>query len=299
MKRLFTVLLLGMMLISGNSYAIVDWIQGLGTDSLPGTTNASDIDYGVTNYLQDPLDRLLANYVRGCTLTRTSATVITVSAGEVVCAIGAGTTKRMRQNTATTTMDMTVVGVGGIDSGSAEIVSTWYSIYAVADANATTFTVIATQQGVAPSDVTYYAYIGSAYNNAAGDLSNFTWHGTGLWCYVAWDLPVSITTATSSGAWSAAVSCATGMPSTSRLANFTLVCDSTVSGNYRSASIKPNGGTGINPTGAVANIVGITIISGTIIAATDSSQQISHYEFDGGGGLANFSIYLNGYWVER
>ncbi len=256
-------------------FAITDWNRGDGTDAVKGTDNASDIDYDVTNYIQDPLDRALQYYIRGCTLTRTSATVITVSIGEVVCSNGAGTIKRMRQNVATTTMDMAVVGVGGIDSGSAEVISTWYDIYSVADANATTFTAIAAQQGTALSDVTYYRYIGSAYNNAAGDLQNFYWFGYGNNPIVMWDVPISITTVLSSAAWSGATSCSAAMPSSSTLAVFGLY-EGDGPGSFPRIFIRPNGSTwSTSHANSIMN--SSQYAGGQRMCITDSSQQIQYY----------------------
>jgi len=284
-----------LMLFSVNGYCIVDWIQGDGSDALPGATTAgADIDYGVTNYLQDPLDRLLINYIRGCTLTRTSATTVTVSAGEVVCSNGAGTIKRFRQNTATATMVMTTAGVGGIDSGSSEKVSTWYSLYAVADADATTFTIIASEQGVALSDVTYYAYIGSVYNDSASDLKLFYWFGTGQFVFAKWDIPINITTTLSSGAWSAATSLSSAIPSSSTLALLGIYWS--YAGATSGVFVRPNGGTGQTVNTGGNGLVGYQTTAAEIICPTDSSQQIQYYN---SAGMEGISINVDGFWITR
>lgn len=295
MRRIFLAILTIALIVSIAipGYAIVDWVRGDGTDAVLGTDNASDIDYDVTNYLQDPLDRLLANYVHGCTLTRTSATVVTIGIGEVVCSNGAGTIKRMRKNTATTTVDMAVVGVGGIDSGSAEVVSTWYSVYAVADANATTFTAICAQQGVALSDVTYYRYIGSFYNNAAGDISNFYWMGNGKNPLVMWDAPISVST-TYSGGWSAAVSCSSAMPSTSTCAIFALYEAST--NNIQYVGVRPNGATTGQTYGGPA-AYGSGYFKIQVLSMTSSSQEINFYNFAAAGGA--FQGWVEGFYINR
>lgn len=188
MRKLLLAFLI-LALFAGQAFAINDWIRGDGTDSVKGADSPSDNPANITNYMQDPLDRLLSNYVYGCTLTRTSATVITVSAGEVCCSNGAGTIKRFRKNTATTTITITGAGVAGLDSGSSEKASTLYNVYAVADADATTFTAIAAEDGVALSDVTYYRYIGSFFNNAAQDIDAFYWIGEGASVKVVHDDP--------------------------------------------------------------------------------------------------------------
>ncbi len=186
MKKILVALTLVCML-SSQCFAINDWKQGLNTDAIQGTDVGADIDANLKNYAVDPLDRMLSGYIHGCTLTRTDAATITISAGEVCCSNGAGTIKRMRKNTATTTASMGAVGVGGIDSGSAEAATTIYDVYAVADANATTFTAIIAKHGTALSDVTYYRYLGSFFNNAAQDIDDFTFIGNGSSCKIYFD----------------------------------------------------------------------------------------------------------------
>lgn len=189
MRKLFIMITL-MAMLASDAFAINDWKQGTGTDAIEGTTAGADIDANLKNYAVDPLDKLLSGYIHGCTITRTDAATITVSIGEVCCSNGAGTINRMRKNTATTTVSMIAAGVGGIDSGSAEKASTVYDVYAVADANATTFTAICAESGNALADVTYYRYIGSFFNNAASDIDSFTFIGNGSACSVVFDDPM-------------------------------------------------------------------------------------------------------------
>lgn len=280
MKKICFLVLAFVLMLSGTSFAIVDWVRGDGTDAVKGTDNASDIDYDVTNYLQDPLDRMLMHYVWGCTLTRTSATVVTVSAGEVCCSNGAATIKRMRRNSSTTTIDMTAAGVGGIDSGSAEKNSQWYDLYAVADADATTFTAICAEQGTALSDVTYYRYIGSFYNDSGGDILNFYWFGNGNDITVMWDVPVNITTTVSAGAWSAATSCSSAMPSSSSMCIFGMY-SAQAGGSAAGIWIRPNGSTWA--TGYENGLFhedtggGTPTIGAQRLCKTDSSQRIQYY----------------------
>ena len=184
MKKLLAVLIC-MLLVVGNAFAINDWRQGTNSAPIEGTVNPSDIDTNSENYAFAPLDKLLTNSIHGCSLTYASASTITVGIGEVNCTDG--TIHRFRKNVATTTLDMAVVGVGGIDSGSAEAASTLYSVYAVADANATTFTVICGEQGTALSDVTYYRYIGSFLNNGSSNIEPFYWSGNGPTIHIEYD----------------------------------------------------------------------------------------------------------------
>ena len=175
MKKLFFTVM-AVFILSSQVWAvdINDFQRGDSSDVIKGTSSPSDFDTLTANYLVDPLERMISNYIYGCSLTWASNSTVTVGVGEVVCMNGAASVRRIRRNTATTTIDMTVVGVGGIDSGSAEVVSTWYDVYAVADADATTFTVICGQNGTALSDVTYYRKIGRFYNNSSGNITAYT-----------------------------------------------------------------------------------------------------------------------------
>lgn len=299
MKRFLAILLLGLM-VSSPSYAITDWRQGSNTTPLQGTSQVSDIDTNSENYAFAPLDRLLSYHIRGCSLTWTSTTVVTVAAGEVTCLNGAGTIKRMRQNTVTTTVNTAIVGVGGIDSGShagAIQASTWYSVYAVADSAATTFTAIAAEQGVALSDVTYYRYIGSVLTDGSKNLLGFEWFGYGPDVLIMWNIPVSLTTTPSLGAWSSALSCT--MPSTAVCGIFGTYVDEN---NYSEIYLRPNGSTwNILPQdGNYTGVVGTNPHHGAQrICMTDSSQQIQYYNTAASSTTNNMVISLEGYYFNR
>ena len=106
--------------------AINDWMRGTGTDALRGATNSPLINDYTTAYLQDPLDLMLTNYRKGCWVTYASASTVTIGAGELMLTNSAGDAKRMRQNTASITIDITA----DLDTGS-EAADTWYYVYAV------------------------------------------------------------------------------------------------------------------------------------------------------------------------
>lgn len=146
-----------------------EWMKGTGTDALEGSTLAADIDDNVTAYIQDPLNRLLANYRKRCFVEYASASTVTISIGEVTCTDSGGTVHRMRQNTASDgaiTLDITA----DLDTGS-ETVTTWYYVYAVADADATTFTGIISISSTFPTGVSYAKLLGKFYNNSDGDIT--------------------------------------------------------------------------------------------------------------------------------
>lgn len=145
--------------------AINDWMRGDGTDALEGSTNASLIDDYVTAYLQDPLGVLLENYRRGCPVRYASASTVTVGVGELACYNSSGDETRMRANTSEVTLDITA----DLDTGT-EQVSQQYYVWAVADADATTFTGIISESATFPTGVSWGRKIGYFYNNGSGDI---------------------------------------------------------------------------------------------------------------------------------
>jgi len=304
MKKLIVLFIISMFLVSNVFAAINDWKQGDNSAPILGTSNPSDIDANLSNYAIDPLDKLLTNYIYGCTLTWATADTITVGIGEVNCTDG--TVHRMRKNVATATVTMSNVGVatGGVDTGSdagAEQASTWYDIYAGADANATTFTVFATKQGTAPTQITYYRYLGSVYNNVGKNMPDFFWTGNGSNVQIMWDIPISVATVLSSGAWSGAISCSAAMPSTSTCGIFGVLITELVGGGDAECFLRVNG-----KTGSVVNGVGQNwgVNSGTLGGSgggqltcfTDASQQIQHYEQAGSQAVV---ILVKGFYFNR
>ena len=161
MKRLILVfLILG--LLAGRVYGADEWSK----DEPLGTRNVSDLDYylGINN---EAVDRMTANYRKGAKITYASASTITVGIGEIMCSNAAGTLRKMRKNTAATTVAWT-----DIDTG-AEANSTDYYLYSICDTDAETFTVIISANSSTPQGgQTYYKRLGSFYNDGSGDILN-------------------------------------------------------------------------------------------------------------------------------
>jgi hypothetical protein len=74
----------------------------------------------------------------------------------------------LRANTSATTVTW-----ANIDTG-AEAISSTYYLWAVADADATTFTVMISLSNTAPTGATYYRKLGSFYNDASGNITQIT-----------------------------------------------------------------------------------------------------------------------------
>lgn len=123
------------------------------------------IDTDLSNYVIEPLDRILAAHRTGAIIKYATAETLTVGAGEVGTMNAAGTLQNKRRNTSATTVTWAVIDTG------AEAVSTTYYVWAIADADATTFTVKVSLSSAAPASSTHYALLGSFYNNSAGNIS--------------------------------------------------------------------------------------------------------------------------------
>jgi hypothetical protein len=143
---------------------------------------------------------------------------------------------------------------------------------------------------------TYWRYIGETYLNAtgSGNLTPFYDDGSG---YVEWDTPAAVTTVASWAAWSGPISCAVGMPATSKRANFemSIGTDADVRG---AGSIRPFGGTDVNPSLTTGDIIGVHLFGGIVSSYTDNSRRIQHYEFSSGA-TSTIAIVLNGYYRIR
>lgn len=162
MKRLFLVLL--MLLTCGVANA-AQW-QNAGTAQLPGTLNVSDVDYNTQNYVTGPLDRLLADYREGMILQYSSASQITVTAGQVMVANSDASTRLVMKTSSATTVTW-----ADIDTG-AEAGSTTYYVYAIAATSASeTATFKISASSTAPTGQTYYAKIGTFYNDASSNIT--------------------------------------------------------------------------------------------------------------------------------
>lgn len=125
----------------------------------------NDVDTNLTDYVVNPLDRMLSGYQMGMALGYSSASQITVSAGEAMVSNSAGTIRLMLRNTSSTT-----VSFSDIDTG-AEASSTTYYVYAIAATAASeTATFKVSASSTAPSGVTYYAKLGSFYNDGSSNI---------------------------------------------------------------------------------------------------------------------------------
>lgn len=111
----------------------------------------------------DSLDRLLANFRSGMTLTYVNASSLSVTAGSATCN-NAGV-HSFRQNTAATT-----INTSNLDSGSSFSASTTFYVYANCSADATTATFTISLNSSTPASVTSYLKIGSFGTDSSSNI---------------------------------------------------------------------------------------------------------------------------------
>jgi len=160
MKKKLLVLLMSFSLVF-SVYATDQW----DTTDPAGSESPSDLDDLITTN-NDVVDRLLSDYRQGAKISYSSATTLSVSSGQVTCDNSARTSRKWRENTSATS-----VTFSNIDT-STEAASTTYYVYAVADTDATTFTIVISKSSTEPSGATYYAKLGQFYNDASSNIVN-------------------------------------------------------------------------------------------------------------------------------
>lgn len=109
------------------------------------------------------LTRILYNYHQGQFINYSSATALSMSAGEVTC--NSATPIVFRQNTSSTTINS-----ANLDTGASFSISTTYYIYANCDASATTNTFTISLSSSAPSGVTNYKLLGQFTTDSSGNI---------------------------------------------------------------------------------------------------------------------------------
>lgn len=227
MKRL--LILLAMFFLSTSAQAANEWDK----TRIDGTTLINDVDT-VTQTQHDSLDRILSNYKRSMLISYSSASAISVSAGEITCSNTAGTVRRFRKNSSATS-----VTFSDLDTG-AEASSTTYYVYAICDADAETATFkISAQSASAPSGTTYFRRIGYFYNDSSSNITairNDDVVALGDWVSKTVEITYQATTdgfvtawggATSANAFINGLSDNSTSPSTRRI-----YCEPGVSGKY-------------------------------------------------------------------
>lgn len=161
MQKVLLMIVLFLLFVNRLSYGADQWDKTQPT----GSASPSDIDTLIATN-NNAQDRLVIGYRNNCDVLYSSSSQLSVLSGQISIPNSAGTVVRYRANTTSTTVTWS-----DIDTG-AEAVSTQYYVYAVADTDATTFTIKISTSSTAPTGITYYRLIGYFYNNISGDIVN-------------------------------------------------------------------------------------------------------------------------------
>lgn len=157
------------MLICCNVYAGNQWRQGGTEKSIAGSESPSDIDTVSYENIVAPNERLLSNYQEGCKVSYSSATTISIALGEIMLSNSGGTIRLMQQNTSAKTATFS-----NIDTGAEEASKTYYVYAYQGTVTDTDFDIIISLSSSAPTGATYYARLGSFYNNADSDIEQIS-----------------------------------------------------------------------------------------------------------------------------
>lgn len=202
----------------------------------------------------------------------------TASTVNVIPAPGAVSTFKARLNDGTRykatgplSVDLTVSGLGGLDTGS-EANSTWYYVYLVPSATAGVMDVVASAtdpDGGGPTGYSIYRYIGSFYNDSSGDIREFFQVGNRFYQYSNPGLTPSTTPFTA-----AVLDISDYVPVTADAGIFQLKLDNGVSGDGHQYWISPE------PTASLTHVQTLGVASTTVMLHTEipiiTAQTIYH-----------------------
>lgn len=147
--------------ISAPAFCVQQWTKG----DPQGSQYAADID-SIQQINNEAQDRLAIGYRSGASVIYDSAATIKVLAGELAIPNADGSVVKYRRNTSVTSVSWL-----DIDTG-AEAGTTQYYVWALADTDATTFTVKISVSNSAPSGATYYRLLGYFYNDGSSNITS-------------------------------------------------------------------------------------------------------------------------------
>lgn len=177
------------------------------------------------------------------------------------------------------TIDCSGTGADGMDTGALGA-STWYFVFAIYDTTNSVAAGLISASSTTPTMPANYVLkrlIGYVLTDASSDLLvSFQFMNS-----FRWDIPITITTTVSSGAWSGALDCSASIPTGVRMGMFELYVVSNAADAKVAMSIRANGSTGQDPSSTTGNIYGYYVyaIGGQVDSALDSSQQIQYYNY--------------------
>lgn len=181
-----------------------------------------------------------------------------------------------------------------IDTGSEES-NVWYDLYLLGDGSNSQYTAKFVLAGSTPYGMSYYKKINSFRNDGSGNILKFYQSKD----YVAWDIPVLITTDPSVDTWSGSVSCTLAMPSITNMGRFGVAADR-AGDKTIGIFLRPNGA--VYSSGLANALMGMdgggnaaTCYGAWGHCITDAEQCINHYDR---GIIDNFELWVQGYYID-
>lgn len=160
LMRILMAVILALMPV--NAFAVTQWAKS----SLPATgDNLTDWPADV-NAQWSITDTLVSNYRRGYTLSYSSGATLVASSGEIVVSNSGGTVRLFLADTSSTNITF-----ANIDTGAEASATTYYVYCGTNSATASACTFYLSTSSSAPTGVTYYARLGSIYNDASSNIT--------------------------------------------------------------------------------------------------------------------------------
>lgn len=163
MFRIILALLL--VLIPAQGWCVTQWTK----TNLPATGDNLTAWPTAVNAQWSILDTLLSNYRRGYNLGYSSGSTLSTSPGEIVVSNSGGTVRLFLQDAGSGS-----VTFSNIDTGVEANSTTYYVYCGTSTATDAACTYYISLSSSAPTGVTYYARLGSFYNDASGNITSIT-----------------------------------------------------------------------------------------------------------------------------
>lgn len=155
-------LMILMVLAPLNAFAVTQWAKS----SLPASGDNLTAWPTAVNAQWSIVDTLVSNYRRGYTLSYSSGSTLVASSGEIVVSNSGGTVRLFLADTSSTNITF-----ANIDTGAEASATTYYVYCGANSATASACTFYLSTSSTAPSGITYYARLGSIYNDASSNIT--------------------------------------------------------------------------------------------------------------------------------
>lgn len=154
-------IVLALLLLATPAWAVTQWSL-----TLPVVSDSKSAWPAAVHSQWTIMDTLLSNYRRGMVVAYSSASTLTVSAGECTVSNSGGSTRLFLQNAANANITS-----ANLDTGASFSNSTTYYVYAgTSSATAASATYYISLSSSAPTGVTYYLQLGNFTTDGSGNI---------------------------------------------------------------------------------------------------------------------------------